>query len=163
MSQEYLTSEILEENGGSGTNTLPQFLNVLTILTFIGSGLAVIMSSYYLATLGQQKAQVLETQRLLEGTNSVFGSDFMEVAWLALDNAYLLQGTAIAVALACIYGALSMRKLKKSGYYIYVAASIISVAVPISVLGLMGGLILLGAIFTVAFVIMYGVNLKYLK
>lgn len=160
-----ISDEILEEDVRATKHQLPMFLNVLTILTFIGSGFAVIGAIYNLATIEQQK----EAIRLLESMGSMRDNPFMndsmiESMKVAYENIYLMQGSALVVAIACIVGAYLMRKLKKSGFFIYLGASIVSVAIPLAVIGfgLMGMMIVAGSIFTIAFIIMYGVNYKYL-
>lgn len=160
-----MNDEILEDDYDQVNHTLPQFLNVLTILTFIGSGLTLIMAFYNLATIEQQRTQIEQTKRMLDNNPFSFGKDMMRGAEIMLDNIYLMQGTAILVAIACIYAALQMRKLNKNGFYIYSAACVVSIAVPLSFVGFgfMGGIILSSAIFSIAFIIMYGVNLKHMR
>ena len=164
MNRDDLQQEIIEDfdehvSGGQ----LPQFLNVLTILTFIGSGLAIIMGLYNLSTIDDQQRNI-DLLKSMPSAN-FFGPEFIQTAQIALDNIYLLQGTGILAAIMCLVGAFLMRKLQKNGYYLYIVASAASVAVPMAVVGFgfMGMVILVGAIFTIAFVIMYSVNLKYLS
>lgn len=164
MNKDELHDEIIEDLGGQVSNgQLPQFLNVLTILTFIGSGLALIGGFYNIATPEKQQQQI-DLLKSMPSSN-IFGSEFIEQAQVMLDNLYLIQGSAIVMAIACLIGAYLMRKLKKTGYYLYIAASVISIVVPIAVLGfgLMGIIVMLSSVFTIAFVIMYSVNVKYLS
>jgi hypothetical protein len=58
-----------------------------------------------------------------------------------------------------------MRSLKKTGYYIYVAGCIIGIVGPLAIVGggIMGGMILLGSVFSILFIILYGVNLKHMR
>ncbi|NOQ74981.1 MAG: hypothetical protein GQ574_23410 [Crocinitomix sp.] len=164
MNRDELHNEIIEDLGGHVSDgQLPQFLNVLTILTFIGSGLALIMGLYNLTTVDEQQANI-DLLNSMPSANFL-GPEFTQAAQAALDNIYLLQGTGIIAAILCLIGAYLMRKLSKTGFFLYIVASVASVAVPISVVGfgLMGMMILIGAVFTIAFVIMYSVNFKYLK
>lgn len=143
--------------------TLPPFLNVLTILTFIGSGLGIISGIYSLLTIEQQRAGLAATRTLLR--NSSFGGDLVRAQELMLENFYAIQLGALTSALCCLFGAILMRKLKKNGFYLYLFGSIISIVIPLFFLGFgfMGQMILIGSVFTIAFVIMYGVNYKHLK
>jgi hypothetical protein len=164
MNRDDLHNEIIEDlNDGPSNGQLPQFLNVLTILTFIYTGLTVIMSLYSLSTQADQQRSI-DQLRNMPGAD-FFGGGLADAAQIALDNIYVLQGTAVGVAIFCLIGALLMRKLKKNGYYIYVIASVVGMVVPISIIGLgtMGFAVLLGSVFTIAFIIMYGVNFKYLR
>lgn len=164
MNKDELQNEIIEDMGQEVHNgQLPQFLNVLTILTFIWSGLSVLMALYNFTTIDEQERNIALLKSMPEA--NILGADFVASAQLALDNIFLLQGTAIVVALLCLFSAALMRKLKKTGFHLYLLASVASVAIPLLILGFgtMGLIILLGSIFTIAFIIMYGVNYKYLR
>ncbi len=167
MNADELSNEILEDTIDHGNNgSLPQFLNVLTILTFIGSGLTFVMAIYNLLTVEQQRQQIAETKALLGNSPIFMGTDIMKSAELALEHNTSLQGSAILASLACLVGAYMMRKLQKNGFYLYIAGCVVATIVPILIMGagFMGGLpVIIGLIFTMAFVIMYGVNAKYLK
>lgn len=105
----------------------------------------------------------------MPGSSAIFGQAFnaemIEMIRVSLDNIYLLQGSAILLATICIIGAIQMRKLKKSGYLLYVISSAISIVIPMTVFGfgIMSVMMMAGHLFTVAFVVMYSVNLKYLN
>lgn len=164
-----ISDEILEGDVRSSKNELPMFLNVLTILTFIGSGFGVNVSIYNFATIEQQIEQQKEDIQMLEklvamDNNPFMGADMLESMKVMYENIYLIQGTALLVAIGCLIGAFMMRKLQKNGFYIYTAACVIGVAVPLAVIGfgMMGMMIVLGSVFSIAFIIMYGVNYKYM-
>ena len=159
-----IADEILEDEFENRPDKLPQFLNVLTILTFIGSGINVIAAIYNLATIEQQK-QSIALMESMRGSNPFMDDSMIESIKMMYEHIYLMQGSAIAIAIACIVGAMMMRKLKKNGFFLYTFASVLSIVIPLAVIGfgLMGMMILLGSIITIAFVIMYGVNYKYLK
>jgi hypothetical protein len=164
MNIDELHEEISEDVGGHASNgQLPQFLNVLTILTFIGSGLALIRGLYNIATPDQQQASI-DLMKSMPQVNP-FGADAVLSMQAMLDNLYLMQGSAILFAIMCILGAYMMRKLNKTGFYLYLIASIGSIVLPIAVIGfgIIGVIVLLASVITISFVIMYGVNFKYLK
>lgn len=160
-----MNDETLEDDYNQVNKTLPMFLNVLTILTFIGSGLGIIGSIYGFLSVDSQRANLEVLKSTYGDSMMMMGTDIIEMTEISLDNNGLLQGSALIAALGCLMGAFMMRKLQRNGYYIYIAASILAIATPLAVFGfgLMGGMILFGALFTVAFVIMYGVNLKHLN
>ncbi len=150
------------------SDKLPAFLNVLTILTFIGSGLTILGAIYNILSVEQQKETIEMLRNQSAGAQVVsqfFSSDMIKILEVSLENNLLLNGSSIFVGLACLASAFLMRKYKKSGFYLYIAASIVSILIPISVfgLGLMGALMLFGHLFTVAFMVMYGVNYRYLR
>lgn len=159
-----LADEILEDDLEHSNNKLPQFLNVLTILTFVGSGINLIAAIYYLATIEQQK-QSIAMMESMSNSNPFMDDSLADSLKIMLEHIYLMQGSAIAIAIACIFGAVMMRKLKKIGFFIYTFASVLSIVIPLAVIGygFLGMMILLGSVITIAFIIMYSVNYKYLK
>lgn len=80
----------------------------------------------------------------------------------AMATSSSIQGLA---AIVCLIGVFMMWKLKKTGFYIYTLAQVVTVAAPfIFVGGLAGGLMAtLGAIFPVIFIILYALNLKHMS
>jgi len=113
-----------------------QKLNVLTILTFIGCAFGVL---FLLAT-----PKILEfSKKMLEKSS---GADLTpkQIAdmRLAVENMDKLQANIVPISIVsiigivlCFIGAMMMRKLKKDGFWIYVAGQVIP---------LVGGLIILG-------------------
>lgn len=163
-----MSDDVLDEfDPNSGK--LPGMLNVLTILTFIWSGLMTLMSIYNLLTLERQREQFEQSMAILDESNPELANGFvggmMESARLAVENAPVLNSTSLIVALLCIFAAYMMRNLKRNGYFLYVAACLIEIIVPIAIIGggIVSGMILAGSIFSILFIILYGVNLKHLK
>lgn len=114
----------------------PEFLSVLCILTFIGSGLGVLFSLLGVLGIGA-----------LAGFAEKFGAP--------AEAGFAIKPILIVVfSAASIYGAIMMWKLKKIGFYVYVAAQILIVAFGWSIMAL---------VFAVLFVVLYGLNFKYLE
>ncbi|MDF2438569.1 MAG: hypothetical protein K0Q95_2945 [Bacteroidota bacterium] len=145
----------------------PQFLNVLCILSFIGTGIGIIMGVYHLATAGA-------SQEAIAALDSMGGEDMaaipgmesmMDGAIAAAKYAYVLAALEIVCNLLCLFGVLQMWKLKKMGFYIYLVAQLIAIVAPLILVGggLFGGLMLVMAIFPIAFIVMYGLNLKHMQ
>jgi hypothetical protein len=68
----------------------------------------------------------------------------------------------------CFYGALQMRKLKKTGFYIYTVGELLPIIVNIILLGFgiaFNGVIpiILGLAIPILFVVLYAMQLKHLK
>ncbi len=114
----------------------PTFLTILCILTFIGSGLAVLM--YLLGIFG------------IGALNNLLGS----YAGATADAGVLKPILMLVISAASLYGAVMMWNLKKLGFYLYVAAQ---------VLLLVFGWGILALVFAVLFVVLYGLNLKHLQ
>lgn len=122
----------------SEINTRNAFLTTLCILTFIGTGIGIL------------------------GSIVSFGLDVGSGSVSLLGNGL------------CLFGALMMWKLKKIGFYAYVAGQVIPIVYTFAFVGIstagipyLGGAIwLVYAIMLIvpaAFIVMYGLHLKYMK
>ena len=161
----------------------PGFLKVLCILSFIGTGLGLVMGIMSWWTYNAA-AKLMEGMGNLGGAMgdamSEAGAEGGAEAGAAMNNAMsegmAMMGmdphkqamSALIVALLNIVvfaGAFMMWKLKKTGFYIYTLGQVASIAVPFIIVGgLMGGaMAMVGSIFAIAFIIMYGVNLKHMS
>lgn len=147
---------------------LPGMLNVLTILTFIGCGLAYITSIYGFFTAGKNMEE-LEEAVDKAGDNEMLrkiAEGSIELANKSADNKYILLVSGLLFTTLCLIGALQMRKLKKSGYLLYVIGELTPVIISAVIFGfgnLMGNISLIGgAFFAVLFVILYTTQRKYL-
>ena len=105
--------------------TVPQGINVLTILSFIGSGfqmISAIISYFFIAYSVQSLPQTRKLERSAD--MKPFSSFFKWSADATLKQyeyrLSLLLISLLAAAL-CIVGALQMRKLKKRGLIVYAA------------------------------------------
>ncbi len=118
-------------------NRLPQFLNVLTILTYIGSGLAI-----------------------LGGLFMLTGSTFLARLLPSLGVGGFAYGVALLLGAAlCIFGAMQMRNLKKTGFFIYVAGELIApIAASVFIAFSIGTFVI-----PIIFIVLYAINLKDLK
>lgn len=142
--------ESLDQNNQDQPATRPVFLTVICILTFVGVGLGVIFN--------------LWTYAFVHSTGiSRFGGGDIE--------RYAIISVAIAVLgnLICLLGALMMWNLKKMGYYIYIGGHLSVIIMKLTVeskfydyttpMGMMNFFVF-ALMIPIAFVIMYGVNLK---
>ena len=134
-----MSEEVIDSSADAGAKKRPAFLTVLCILTFVGAGLGVLGS---------------------------FGN-------FAVD-ATLGIVTLLANVL-CIVGAIMMMKLKKTGFYLYVVGELLPLIYTFVVLGGLGAMnvpifgeaviiiYLIALVIPLAFIVMYGVNLKHMK
>lgn len=137
--------------------TRPAFLKVLCILTWVGSGIGLI--SGLLAIIGSSASE----------------SAFRSLGDATLENMKMIQYAGLACTVLCIIGSVMMWQLKKAGFFIYLIGELAPIVLSFIILGSLtstGGAItggiaaaagVIGAIFPVAFVIMYAANLKHLK
>ncbi|MGV3630386.1 MAG: hypothetical protein ACO1O6_04240 [Bacteroidota bacterium] len=152
---------------------LPVFLKVLCILTFVGAGLYSLVYLFNMINFESSIKQLEASQEILSSTNNPFGDMSGLIAatkkWGMLS--YIL---GFAGCILCLVGALMMWKLKKIGFYIYVAGQIIPFIGSFLMMSASSGSgefmgavstisVVFAILFSVAFIIMYGVNLKHLK
>ena len=137
----------------------PTFLTILCILTWVGSGFAffyglIQLWSYAFISVAMKSIQA----------NDVVSFGYL--FWSAI--------AGIIGSILCVFGAIMMFKLKKTGFFIYLLGQIIPMTAGIysalimsSGMGLGGNtyffIIIATMIFPIAFIIMYGVNLKYMN
>lgn len=151
----------------------PVFLTVICILTFVGCGIYLISS--LVGLFGNQEAQLRASFELQKGnpaTAPMAKAMLMKIPefmkWSQISN----YASLINVAL-CLTGSLMMWKLKKMGFIIYIAGEVVIIAASIGLymvvkdVPFMGMTMLITNVFTtlvlIAFIIMYGVNLKHMR
>jgi hypothetical protein len=143
----------------------PQFLTVLCILTYIGSALAFISGIYTFFTV-DASAAMFENMNMGGADPTGMMGGMQETMRLAVVNKVPNVIIVTVCSLLCVFGAMQMWKLKKTGYFIYVAGEIIP---PIAAFVLGGGGMLgsmgaaVGLIIALIWIILYGVNLKHMK
>lgn len=152
-------------------NTIPKqrpvFLTVLCILTFCGAGFAIISSLFSILTFGQLENSMSEMNNAFSDTG--MGVDFVNsYRWMKISYVLNLVG-----ALLCLAGALFMWKLKKFGFYIYILGQVLPIIGSFMTMNSMfnnsifanfGVIVMfIGMLFPLAFIIMYGLNLKHMK
>lgn len=138
----------------------PAFLTVLCILTFVGSGLTMLYSFFMWISF-------TAAERMFDAfgdMGDVQDESFRMFGWLKF-----LMLTYLISAVLCVAGAIFMMFMRKIGFYIYIVGQI----APLVVLGVMLGAnvqnefgmagMVFTAIFPVGFIVMYGLNFKYLR
>ena len=147
---------------------IPEVLNVLTILTFIGSGLGIISAIWGFARAKASYDQIasMNLDQMPDLAKRMMGSDPVEMARKSLENRLPILLMALIGCALCIYGAIQMRNLKKTGFSIYVIGEVLPFVSSLLFLGtgaLMGFAGLIGALIVVVFIILYASQLKYLR
>ena len=147
----------------------PEMLNVLTILTFIGSGLGFLSAIYGYFTAASNYAKIQDVQSKLDSApafvKSLTGPDMMELARKSLENRMPIMLLTIAGCLLCAYGAIVMRSLKKTGFSFYLVGEVLPIITSYVFLGLgsFGGFsMVLALLFPIVFIILYATQLKHL-
>lgn len=147
--------------------SLPAMLNVLTILTFIGCGLGLLSSGWSFISSTSDQMEKLQEQRekMSEQTGFAkkFFDDSFDMAQVGFDHKNLLLAVGLIGLVLCLVGAIQMRKLKRSGFFMYTIGELAPVFV-------LGGLLtsitninfLFSVFFSFLFVILYATQLKHL-
>jgi predicted PurR-regulated permease PerM len=143
---------------------LPSSLNILTILTFIGSGLT-LLGAFAYPSICKMMGTLEDTLESLP--NQQDAEKQITMLNKLCSNLPMLMGSLIIGSLLCIAGAYMMRKLNKTGYIVYLAGTII----PILLLMLIVGVNyytndpkqMVGLVFSFIFPILYYTQLKHMK
>lgn len=150
---------------------LPTGINVLTILTFIGSAVTLLSSLWQFFNAKKSVEQIEKTinsdnfddmPAFLKG---MMTPEMLEMARKQYENRIpILLITLVALAL-CVYGAMQMRQLKGQGYFLYLIGELLPlVAIFLFIgVGALKGFGLIGAVIPVLFIILYTMQRKHLK
>lgn len=119
-------------------NELPKSLNILTILTFIGCGIGVIFTvlsplfmDFSLKAIDKGAASGAElTQKQMADMEK--SRHVIELTQSHLVPLLLVGSIGLIL---CFAGAVMMRKLKKDGFWIYVAGQVLPLAGNLAILG----------------------------
>jgi hypothetical protein len=148
---------------------LPEMLNVLTILTFVGCGLTAISAVWAYSGAVKTYDDMQRLQSKMEDApaiaKSLMGPNVVEMARKSLENRLPIMLLGLVATALCLYGALQMRQKKKAGFTIYTIGELLPlVTSAIFVgLGLISGFSLGFAIlFPLVFIILYATQLKHL-
>ncbi|MBA3682720.1 MAG: hypothetical protein H0W73_16395 [Bacteroidetes bacterium] len=138
----------------NGQPARPVFLTVLCILSFIFAGLAVLGYIFVITAMGAMTAgaSALEGMAADSGATMNYTGPSAAMTW-----AYIIVG--FVTVLISLYGVIQMWKLKKIGFFLYVGASVVSM-----IMGFVySGFGVMGVIFPILFIVLYGLNLKHMK
>ena len=166
----------METSAVSSPKKRPDFLTVICILTFIGSGFGIInnvtnyLNADVLTEMGKQAID--QTREKVESESSGEGKkladQMMSGASAMMDKKKLKQNYLLTVLsnIMTLAGALLMFRLRKSGYWLYVAGIVVLVATPVVIFGtgnlLSMSITMLFAAIGILFIILYSLQLKHL-
>ena len=128
---------------------LPQMLNILTILTYIGCGLGLLGILLGFLGVGLLSSFAPKSTQGVDVASAV--SKYATIS---------LVLSLVGIAL-CFFGAIKMRNLQKVGFYIYIAGQLVPIIFTFATAGVSFGVI--GVIIPLVFIILYATQLKFLK
>lgn len=142
---------------------LPDMLNVLTILTYIGSGLGVIglITNYFQDC--DKVINDLDDMPEMGGVLDKFMDMSRESVVVFCDNKMLILLVTLIGLVLCVFGAIQMRNLKKTGFMIYAIGELLPpVIMLILAISSFSWLSLTGFIIPIIFVFLYASQRKHL-
>ena len=163
--------DFMNEVNAMNENKLPKALNVLTILTFIGSGLTLLfapVTSWFLNFSKKMIEQVTQTPNpKITSSELLEMEESKRIIDISITNLPLTLTASVVGAIACIIGAIMMRKRKKDGLPVYILGVVLPIIVSIILLKsyfFKGGFwaLFIGLIFPLLFIILYSVQRKHL-
>jgi hypothetical protein len=154
-------TETLNANLEAGKR--PGFLTVLCILTFIGAGLGILGGIWNLVSLPSQIESLKSIAEMTRGFGGSLSGDVQSQIDSLEKFGMASAGLSLVGSLLCLFGAIKMWKLSKNGFYIYVGGQILAIVGVFLIMGTSWLAGPLGMIFPIAFIVMYGLNLKHLK
>lgn len=156
----------------------PTFITVLCILTFIGSGWGLIGGGIqYFSAEKQAQQMVIAKQKasadIQKSGKEDAGTKMAEKMVNSMTGAFTEENlkkaglAAMLAAVFCIAGAVYMWMLRKNGFYLYIVGTLIGIIAPFIIYGSNNLMSIMSSVFVgfigIIFVILYGVNLKYMK
>ncbi|HVS97652.1 MAG TPA: hypothetical protein VHE54_14260 [Puia sp.] len=159
-----------QENWLGEPRKLPDMLNVLTILTFIGCGIGLIASIIYFFNAQSLYDSAVAAQdrmdRAPDWVKNLQGPDPIGTARRTLDNKLPILLLGLVATGLCLYGAILMRKWKKNGFTIYTIGELLPLLTGYLFIGastLTGFRGVMAFFFTGLFIILYATQLKHLR
>ena len=161
-------------NTGTAMPARPTLLTVICILSFLAgafglwSGISNAFTDAPQTELQEARTQMEEAMAQVGDGNEMVTKMMesgMVMAEKAAENAKPIGYANIILSLLSLLGVWQMWNLKKSGFWMYVAASVAGLIVPMVFLG--GGMLTLmsvgfGGLISIVFIILYAVNLKHM-
>ena len=149
---------------------LPDMLNVLTILTLIWNGLSILLAIWGFTSARSNYENALKMQDKMDQmpafAKRLMGPDPVGTSLKMLDNRVPVTLLSLVACGLCLYGAIQMRKRKKTGFTLYILGDLLPFVTSYIFLGAtaMGGFgILFGSAIMVIFILLYATQLKHMS
>jgi hypothetical protein len=145
-----------------------EMLNVLTILTFVGCAFALFsaFTTYFGATERYNQAVVNQTKVQSDApavVKTLAGPGMVEMARKTMVNKVPIMILELVSVGLCVFGAISMRSLKKRGFFLYLVGELLPTITSLIFIGanvFAGIFIVIGLIISLVFIALYATQLK---
>lgn len=146
-------------------------LNVLTILTIIGSVLGLIQAPWGFLTAEEnlQRTQEMMQSKDLENApafvKNMFNEDMLKMAQLTVQHKWTILILGVVGSLLCLIGAIQMRKLKRQGFTLWILGEWMPILASVFLIGLgsFGAMMAIGYLVPVVMTILYLFSRKQLQ
>lgn len=147
----------------------PTFLTVLTIITFIVSGIWLLQSVFSFFTFNEEASIIAVENVVVQYSEMGMEESMINATELfgneTIENNTLFSLLTILSCLLSLAGAYMMYNMKKIGFHLYLSSKIIGL-IPLTIYST--SVIVVGfygfvGVVALAFIIMYAVNLKHLR
>lgn len=148
----------------TGAPARPTFLTVLCVLSFIAAGFSIVggalgMAAGAVVGAASDAAAASGDPAAMEGIAEA--QEALDAAGTAVGGSLaMVFGVGLVLTLIGLFGVIMMWKLKKNGFYVYTGAQLLGIVAPMVMGGAFG---LWGAVFSVLFIVLYGLNLKHMS
>jgi hypothetical protein len=152
----------------------PTFLTVLCVLSWISAGWTAMSSIISLATMGSSVEKLQKSMSDVDDAAQEEMPSFFEAILSGsqdliqdtINNFTLINSSQVVLYLAQVYAVYLMFNLQKKGFYLYAFVQATLLILPMTYMT-MNSVMMIGLAFssflTLAFIIMYAVNLKHMK
>ena len=149
-------------------------IKVMTILTFIGCVYSLITAISYINPQLTLEMQLEPLQQMLDKAEETSGNEMMVNIYLKnmdnvrilFENKYLFAIISLIGVGLCVYGAVEMRKMKKTGFYAYVSGQILPLLASLAITGwniASGSTFIVSLLFFGIFILIYAFQLKHMR
>lgn len=134
----------------------PVLLTVLCIFTFIGMAFS-ILSALVLSFMPDTFSSAMQEQFA-----QMMGEETAEEMAAAIVSGMRSAPYLLVLYIINLFGAIQMFRLRKMGFFIYVVAQVLIWILPV-VMGAPAMSLIMPAIWTTLFIVLYATNLKFMK
>lgn len=166
-----MTQETSPDVLNFGENTKPKLpvgLNILTILTLIWCAVELYqtVSNFFGGKKSLEEMEKAQEQlaNAPAWAKKMAGPEVQEMMQQGLDNKVPLMIIGLVAVGLCVYGAIQMRKLKKEGYFMWLAGEVLPfISAAIFMPALFSTIYIYFSVFPLLFILLYTLQRKHLK